>query len=90
MIITLQTRYTDGTVQHETSVDIADERAALGWALQNWHPARGQRIVDAPTFGVPVTPRFYLNDALFVSAGGGFENVRDVVARLQAPERKAA
>lgn len=75
--ITLQTRYTDGTVQHERCLDLPDLSAALTWALANWHPARGQRV--------PHTDRFYVNHRLLVSIDGGeFVPVNDAVRAEQA------
>lgn len=83
MQIHLATFYADGAVNHRTTLDVADERIALAWAVQNWHPAQGVRRVDGPGH--------YLNDRLFVAVEGGeFEPVAAVVARLQSSDRKAA
>lgn len=77
MHFTIQTSHTDGTVQHETCVDMPDLRAALSWALRNWHPAQAERIASGPTKD---GFHFYLNDRLMVSVdNGGFVNVRDAL-----------
>lgn len=76
MHVTLETRYVDGTVQHSRTYDAPDERTALSWALENWHPARGGRI--------PGSASFYLNDWLLVSVdGGAFRPVSHVLARIK-------
>lgn len=81
--ITLQTRYSDGTVQFETCLDLPSLNAALSWAVVNWHPAQGPRRVDAPGF--------YLNDRLLVSIDGGeFEPVAAAMVRASTPVGLAA
>lgn len=74
-MFTLTTHYTDGTVQHRTTVEAADEREALSWALTNWTPSRGYERA---------TGGFYLNPVLRVDG----VPIADVLARLNM--RRAA
>lgn len=82
--ITLQTRYANGTIQHERCFDMPTVRHAVGFALDNWHPARSVRV--------PGTDRFYVNDRMLVSVDGDdFIPVNDAVrAEIAADDWRAA
>lgn len=82
--ITLQSRYTDGTVQFEQTSDTLSLTALLTWAVQNTRWARGSRI--------PGSDEFSLNDRLVVSIdGGAFVPVNDAVrAECAAQDRRMA
>ncbi|MFT4056726.1 MAG: hypothetical protein QM681_19635 [Novosphingobium sp.] len=83
MNITLQTRYTDGTVQHERCTEADDLTALLSHLAANWHPAQAGRV--------PGTDRFYLNNRLLISIDGAeFEPVYSMLARLHTPVGLAA
>ncbi len=70
--ITVQTRYEDGTVQHERSFEGVDLIALLNSLVVNWTPAQGGRV--------PHSDRFYLNPRLMVSINGAaFVPVNDAV-----------
>lgn len=83
MLITLQTRYEDGTVAHQCDVEAADLNDALTWAVACWHPAQGPRRVDGPGR--------YLNHRLLVAIDGGeFEPVGTAMVRAYTPVGLAA
>lgn len=84
MQITLAIQCDDGSIhpRWQRTIEVTDEATALSWALTNWRPAQG---IEMPGGG------HYLNESLMLSVNGdAFESIRDVLARLNAPERRAA
>lgn len=83
MQITLQTKYQNGSVAHQRTVDVVDLNDALNWAVQSWAPAQGPRRVDGPGR--------YINHRLLVSIDGGeFQLVGDAMVRAYTPVGLAA